>query len=73
MKVPWCSECTVHEDKGPSRELKQRNRVARALAGAAFLVLGWALLSIPLAYLAWPLAAVAAWFGFSHPVAACTA
>ncbi len=57
-------------EAGSPRELKRRHRVARALAGAALLALAWAL--TPVAYVGWPLAIIAAWFGVSHAVAAWT-
>jgi hypothetical protein len=72
MKAPWCSECTIDEGEGASRGLRPRHRLARALVGVISIAVAAALVSIPLPYVAWPLAAIAAWFGLSHVVAAGT-
>lgn len=69
MKMPYCSECTIGEDTGPSRAVAIRQRVARAGAGAAWLALAWTFLGVPAPIIAWPLAITAAWFGISHLVA----
>lgn len=52
--------------------LGRRARLARALAGLAFLLLAGALASrgLPGAIALWPLALVPTWFGISHLVAA---
>jgi hypothetical protein len=70
MKMPYCSQCTIGEDAGPSPPISNRQRVARAVAGAAWLALAWAALHVPVAVIAWPLALAAGWFGVSHLVAA---
>jgi hypothetical protein len=73
MKMPYCSECTIGEDVGPSHAITNRQRVARAVVGVISLVLAWAFLRVPVPAIAWPLAITAAWFGISHLVAACIA
>jgi hypothetical protein len=70
MKMPYCSQCTIGENAGPSHAITHRQRVARAVAGAIWLALAWALLRVPSPAIAWPLAITAAWFGISHLVAA---
>jgi hypothetical protein len=72
MKVPYCSECVVGEDRGPSHVIGQRQRMARAVAGVGFLALAWVSLYVPVEALAWLLAGIAVWFGISHLVAART-
>jgi hypothetical protein len=72
MKLPYCSECTIGEDRGPSHAIGQRQRMARAVAGVGFLLLAWAFLYVPVQALAWPLASIAVWFGISHLVAGWT-
>src|SRR5947207_1593318 len=71
MKMPYCSECTIGEDAGPSHAITHRQRVARAVVGVICLALAWAFLRVPVAAVAWPLAITAAWFGISHLIAAC--
>jgi hypothetical protein len=73
MKMPYCSECTIGEDAAPSHAITNRQRVARAVAGAGGLALAWAGLRVPVPAIAWPLAVTAAWFGLSHLVAGWTA
>ena len=73
MKMPYCSECTIGEDIGPSHAVANRQRVARALVGIGWLGLAWASFLIPVAAIAWPLTIIAAWFGISHLVAGWTA
>ena len=68
--MPYCSECTIAEDAGPSHLITTRQRVARAIAGVIWLALAWASLYVPVPAIAWPLAITAAWFGISHLVAA---
>jgi hypothetical protein len=70
MKMPYCSQCTIGENAGPSHAITHRQRVARAVAGTIWLALAWALLRVPIPAIAWPLAITAAWFGISHLVAA---
>jgi hypothetical protein len=70
MKVPYCSECTIGEDRGPSYVIGHRQRMARAVAGVGFLGLAWVFLYVPVHALAWLLASIAVWFGISHLVAA---
>lgn len=69
MRMPYCSECTIGEDAGPSHAITNRQRVARAVAGVAWLALAWAFFHVPVPAIAWPLAITAAWFGISHLVA----
>lgn len=69
MKMPYCTECTIGENAGPSHRITNRQRVARAIAGAALLAVAWLCLLIPVPAIAWPLAIIAAWFGISHIVA----
>jgi hypothetical protein len=69
MKMPYCSECTIGEDAGSSRAITNRQRMARAVVGVAFLTLAWAFLFVPITAIAWLLAIGAAWFGVSHLVA----
>ena len=69
MKMPYCSQCTIGEDAGPSHAITNRQRVARAVAGVGWLALAWAFLRVPVPAIAWPLAITAAWFGISHLVA----
>lgn len=73
MKMPYCSECTIGEDTGPSHAIRNRQRVARAVAGAGWLALAWASLYVRVPAIAWPLTIIAAWFGVSHLVAGWTA
>lgn len=73
MKMPYCSQCTIGEDAGPSHAITNRQRIARAIAGVGWLALAWTLLYIPVPAIAWPLAIIAAWFGLSHLVASATA
>ena len=70
MKMPYCDECTIGEDAGPSHPLTNSQRAARAVAGVILLALAWTFLRVPLPAIAWPLAIIAAWFGISHLVAA---
>jgi hypothetical protein len=72
MKAPYCSECTINEAEAPSRVLRSRHRVARAIFGIGCLALAWAALLVPLAIVSWPLALIAGWLGVSHIVAAAT-
>lgn len=69
MKMPYCSECTIGEDAGPSHAITNHQRVARGVAGVSWLALAWTLLYIPVPAIAWLLAIIAAWFGISHLVA----
>ena len=69
MKMPYCSECTIGEDAAPPHAITNRQRVARAVAGAGWLALAWAALRVPVPVIAWPLAVTAGWFGISHLVA----
>ncbi len=73
MKMPYCSQCTIDEEAGPSHAITTRQRVARAVAGAVWLALAWAFLRVPVPAIAWPLAIIAGWFGISHLAAACIA
>jgi hypothetical protein len=73
MKMPYCSQCTIGEDAGPSHVITSRQRLARAAAGVSWLALAWAFLAVPAQVIAWPLAVTAAWFGISHVVAGCIA
>jgi hypothetical protein len=70
MKMPYCSECTIGEETGPSHAITNRQRVARAVVGVILLALAWAVLRFPVPVIAWPLAITAAWFAISHLVAA---
>ena len=72
MKMPYCSECAIGEDRGPSHVIGQRQRMARAVAGVGCLALACAFLYVPVQALAWPLASIAVWFGISHLVAGWT-
>ena len=69
MKMPYCSECTIGEDAGPSHAITNRQRVARAIVGVTCLALAWTFLYVPVPAIAWLLAIIAAWFGISHLVA----
>ena len=71
MKMAYCSKCTIGEDADPSHAITSRQRVARAVAGFAWLTLAWVFLRVPVPAIAWPLAIVAGWFGISHVVAGC--
>jgi hypothetical protein len=69
MKMPYCSECTIGEDVGPSHVITIRQRLARAVVGVVWLALAWTFFQIPVPAIAWPLAITATWFGISHLVA----
>ena len=69
MKMPYCSECTIGEDGGPSHAITNRQRIARAVVGVGWLALAWTFLYVPVPAIAWLLAIIAAWFGSSHLVA----
>jgi hypothetical protein len=73
MKMPYCSECTIGEDAGPSHSITNRQRTARVIAGAGWLGLAWAFRRIPVRAIARPLSIGSAWFGISHIVAGWTA
>ena len=73
MKMPYCSECTINENAGPSHAITNRQRLARVVVGVICFALGWAFLRIPVPAIAWPLAITAGWFGISHLIAACIA
>jgi hypothetical protein len=70
MKMPYCSECTIGENAGPSHAITIRQRLARLVVGVICFALAWAFLRIPVPAIAWPLAITAAWFGISHFIAA---
>jgi hypothetical protein len=72
MKMPYCSTCTIGENNGPSHAMTKRQRIARVVAAAGWLGLGWLFLRIPFSAVSWPLMAISAWFGLSHLVAGCT-
>jgi len=73
MKMPYCAECTIGENAGPSHAITNRQRLARVVVGVICFALGWAFLRIPVPAIAWPLAITAGWFGISHLIAACIA
>jgi hypothetical protein len=72
VKMLYCAECTIGEDAGPSHAITDRQRLARAIAGAGWVGLAWAIFRIPVRPIAWPLAITAGWFGISHLVAGWT-
>ncbi len=72
MKMLYCSECTIGEDAGPSHAMTDRQRIARAIAGAGWVGLAWAFFRIPVRPIAWPLTITAGWLGISHLVAGWT-
>jgi hypothetical protein len=69
MKMPYCSECTIGEDVGPSHAITIRQRLARAVVGVVWLALAWTFFQIPVPAIAWPVAITATCFGISHLVA----
>ena len=71
VKMPYCSECTIGEDAGPSHTITTRQRMARVIAGFLWLTLAWFFLLMPIPAVAWPLAILAGWFGASHIIAGC--
>ena len=73
MKMPYCSECTIGENAGPSHAITKRQLLARAVLGIICFALAWAFLLVPVPAIAWPLTITAAWFGISHLIAACIA
>ena len=73
MKMPYCSECTIGENAGPSRAITNRQRLARVVVGVICFALAWAFLRVLVPAIAWPLAITASWFGLSHVIAACIA
>jgi len=71
--MPYCSECTIGENAGPSHAITKRQLLARAVLGIICFALAWAFLLVPVPAIAWPLTITAAWFGISHLIAACIA
>lgn len=72
MKMVYCAKCTIGEDSGPSHAIRSRQRVARVIAGIAWLALAWLALHFSTPVIAWLLGITAGWFGVSHIVAGWT-
>jgi len=70
MKMPYCSQCTIGEDRNPSHAITSRQRLARVVVGLGWLTLMWVFLRVPVRVIAWPTSLIAGWFGASHVVAA---
>ena len=69
MKMPYCSKCTIGEDRAPSHTITSRQRLARVIVGLGWLSLAWVFLGVPIRAIAWPTVIIAVWFGASHVVA----
>ena len=69
MKMPYCSKCTIGEDRAPSHAITSRQQLARVIVGLGWLTLAWVFLRVPVRAIAWPTAIIAGWFGASHVVA----